>query len=156
MKDFLLAGMAVAVSSLLKRVSNSRHSSYTGLLGEPRMFHSGRSIQAVILFSAALGVLFLWQAAGLLPGFVFDFIAFGWVLFVVDSALTFVRPRISYLLAFVLAILALSASLPQSAHWAFIQEGDLVPAAIFITGSIAQILLLILVPYHFVRGRRSS
>jgi hypothetical protein len=120
------------------------------------MFHSGRSIQAVILFSAALGVLFLWQAAGLLPGFVFDFIAFGWVLFVVDSALTFVRPRISYLLAFVLAILALSASLPQSAHWAFIQEGDLVPAAIFITGSIAQILLLILVPYHFVRGRRSS
>jgi len=110
----------------------------------------------VVLFSTLLGVVFLWQAADLLPGFVFDFIAFGWVLFVLDSLLTFVRPKVSYYLAFVLGILALSASLPQSAHWAFVQEGDLVPAGIFIAGAIAQVLLLILVPLHFLIQRRPT
>jgi len=115
---------------------------------------SGKAIQATVLFSTVLGVAFLWQVYGLVPPFVFDFVAAGWVLFVADSALTFLRPAASYVLAFVLALLALASSLPQSAHYAFIQEGAIAPAATFIVGTAAQILLVILVPYHFLLGGR--
>lgn len=83
----------------------------------------------------------------------FEFVAFGWVLFIVDAALTFVRPRASYALALVLAILALVSSLPQSAHWAFIANGDLLPAATFLAGSAVQVVLAILVVYYFARAR---
>ena len=120
------------------------------------MFSSGRAIQAVVLFSTVLGVPFLWQVEGLLPPYVFDFVATGWLLFLIDSALTFLRPRASYALAFVLALLALGSSLPQSAHYAFIEEGAILPSATFIAGTVAQALLLVLVPYHFLGKRRPS
>lgn len=120
------------------------------------MYPLGRAIQLLVLFSTALGVVFLWQVYGLLPADAFDFVATGWVLFVVDSALTFLRPRVSYYLAFVLAFLALASSLPQSAHYAFVEEGALLPSATFVIGSVAQVLLLIFVPYYFLRERRSK
>lgn len=111
-------------------------------------------IQGLVVFSAVLGVLFLVLAKGSIPDFVFDFVAVGWLLFVVDSILTFARPRPAYLLAFALAILALGSSLPQSSHWAFISNGDLLPAATFVVGSAAQLLLVVLVPYYFATTRR--
>ena len=120
------------------------------------MASSGSTIQATILFSTVLGVLFLWQVYDLLPSFVFDFVASGWVLFLVDSALTFVRPKASYALGFVLALLALASSLPQSAHYAFIQAGELLPSITFIVGTAAQVLLIVLVPIHFIRARKES
>lgn len=113
-----------------------------------------KAIQALIIFSVILGVLFLVQAYTLVPPSVFDFVAAGWALFVVDSVLTFVKPRLSYYLAFVLALLALASSLPQTTHYAFIESGDILPAATFLLGSVAQVLLVILVPYHFLIGRR--
>ena len=117
---------------------------------------TGRVIQSLILFSTVLGVIFLVQVYGVVPAEVFGFVAVGWVLFVVDSVLTFTNPRISYYLGFVLAILALSSSLPQSAHYAFIENGVLLPAATFVLGSLAQVLLLVLVPYHFLVRRRGK
>ncbi|HME18852.1 MAG TPA: hypothetical protein VKF15_03845 [Nitrososphaerales archaeon] len=120
------------------------------------MFSSGRAIQGLVLFSAVLGVAFLWQVNGLLPPFVFDFLATGWVLFLVDGALTFIRPRASYAMAFVLALLALISSLPQSAHYAFIAEGAVLPSVTFVAGTLAQVLLLVLVPFHFLRAKRRS
>ena len=113
-------------------------------------------IQALIVFSVLIGASFLYEAQGLLPADVYTFVTVGWVLFVVDAVLTFVRPRLSYFLAFVLAILALASSLPENAHYAFIEQGDLVPALIFILGSAAQVLLIVMVPYHFLSARRRS
>jgi hypothetical protein len=99
-------------------------------------------------------VVFLILVWGLVPAVVFDFVAVGWVLFVADCALTLVKPRVAYALAFVLALLALSSSLPQGAHYAFIEEGLVLPSAIFILGTVAQVLLLVLVPSYFLRQRR--
>jgi hypothetical protein len=115
---------------------------------------TGKAIQAMVLFSTILGVLFLVQANGVLPAFVFDFVAIGWCLFAVDSVLTFSAPRPAYALAFVLSILALGSSVPQSAHWAFISNGDLLPAATFVAGVVAQFSLIVLVPYHFIAEKR--
>ena len=116
----------------------------------------GRAIQGLILFSTGLGVLFLWQVYPILPPLAFDFVAFGWVLFAVDSALTFVRPRVSYYLAFALAVLALAESLSQRAHYSLLQSGDVLASATLLLGSAAQVLLLVLVPYQFVTERRKG
>jgi hypothetical protein len=120
------------------------------------MQQTSRPIQALVLFSALLGVLFLVQVYGVLPAQLFDFVAVGWVLFVIDSILTFTNPSVSYAMAFALAVLALASSLPQSAHYAFIENGVLLPAATFVLGSVAQALLVILVPYHFIKRRRTK
>lgn len=115
-----------------------------------------RMIQGLIVISTLLGALFLAQAYGTVPPFVFDFVAVGWVLFVIDSVLTFVRPKVSYILGFFLAILALGSSLPEPSHWAFLANGDLLPAATFVVGSLAQSLLIVLVAYHFIAARRAA
>lgn len=120
------------------------------------MTRLGRTIRALILFSVLLGVLFLAQVYGAVPTEVFAIVSVGWVLFVVDLAMSFVRPRLSYYFAFVLAILALSSSLPETAHYAFIQAGEVLPSATFVLGSAAQVLLVILVPYFAWKSRKEA
>jgi hypothetical protein len=116
---------------------------------------TARAIQVLIIASTLLGVALLWEIHSMVPPEVFDTIAFGWILFVIDSALTFLKPGVSYYIGLVLALLALGASLPQSAHWAFIQNGLLVPSVIFVSGSVVQVLVIIFVVSYLVRERRS-
>ncbi|MGP8125576.1 MAG: hypothetical protein ACLQEQ_06900 [Nitrososphaerales archaeon] len=120
------------------------------------MVQTGKAIQVLIVASSFLGVALLIEINSVVPSDVFDFVAVGWALFVVDGVLTFVRPVISYYLGLVLAVLALSASLPQSAHWAFIENGLLIPSAIFVTGSAFQVLIIVLVVYYSFKTRRSG
>ena len=114
------------------------------------------AIQALILASSVLGVALLYEISPLVPAFVFDFVAVGWALFVLDSILTFIRPVVSYYFGFVLAVLALGASLPQSAHWSFIQNGLLVPSLIFLTGSAMQIAIIVLVGLFTLKVRHGA
>jgi hypothetical protein len=116
----------------------------------------GRAIQGLVIFSVILGVLFLAQAYTLVPTFVLEIVGTGWALFVVDAALTFVRPRISYALALVLSILGLTSSLPQSSHWAFIVNGDLLPAFTFLLGSAVEVAIVIEVLYYFLASRKKQ
>ena len=113
-----------------------------------------RMIQGLILFSTLLGVVFLWQVYTLLPATAFDFVAVGWGLFVVDSALTFLRPKASYYLGLVLAVLALGETLSQPEHYALVGSGNLLAAATLVFGSLAQALLIIAVGYYLVSERR--
>ena len=115
-----------------------------------------RLIQGSIIFTTLFGVVFLWEVYPLLPSFVFDFVAAGWVCFVIDSALTFFRPRASFALGLVLAILGLASSLPQPEHYAFFQEGNLAAAATFSIGTIAELLIVGLVAYYFFTGRKQD
>jgi len=117
---------------------------------------AARAIQTLILFSAVLGVFFLLQAYPLLPPGVFYAVTFGWSLFVVDSALTFLRPRISYYMGFVLAAVTLAVTLGQPAHYALVEGGDVLPAITLILGSAAQVLLIGLVLYYIVKERRTD
>lgn len=115
-----------------------------------------RIIQGLILFSTILGVFFLYQAYPLLPPAIFGFVAFGWVLFVIDSILTFVRPRISYYLGVVLAILALLATISQPQHFAIVMSGNLAAAATIVLGSSAEVLLIIFGAYFIISERRKD
>jgi hypothetical protein len=115
-----------------------------------------RIIQGLILFSALLGVAFLWQAYPLLPGGVFDILAFGWFLFVVDSVLTFVRPLVSYILGLVLALVALSETLSQPAHFALVESGNLPATLTLVLGSAAQALLILFIGFYLIARRRKD
>jgi hypothetical protein len=115
-----------------------------------------RAIQGLILFSTALGVFFLWQAYPLLPAFAFEIVAFGWVLFLADSILTFVRPTASYYLGLVLALIALGETLSQQAHYALVESGNVTATATLVAGSAAQGMLIPLVIYYLVSRRKKD
>lgn len=115
-----------------------------------------RAIQALILFSTVLGVFFLWQAYPLLPPVVFYGLLFGWGLFAVDSALTFIRPRLSYYLGMALAAIALTETLSQPEHYALVENGDLAATVTIVLGSASQALLIILAGYYVVTSRRKD
>jgi hypothetical protein len=106
-----------------------------------------RVVQGLIIFSAVLGVPFLVQVYPRLPAIGFDFVAAGWILFVVASALTFVKPKAAFYLAFILAVVALAASLGEPAHYGFLESGDILASATIILGDAAEVLLIVLVPY---------
>ncbi|MDG7030023.1 MAG: hypothetical protein JRN38_07265, partial [Nitrososphaerota archaeon] len=74
-----------------------------------------RVIQGVIIFAALFGVLFLYEVRPVLPTDVFYSVALGEALFVVDGALTFIRPRASYYLGLVLAVVAFASTVSQPA-----------------------------------------
>jgi hypothetical protein len=120
------------------------------------MISVARLIQGLILFSAILGVFFLWQARPLLPLDVFDLLTFGWLLFVVDSILTFVRPKISYYLGLVLAIIALSETLTQPEHYALVENGNVPATIILVLGSVAQALLIGSVLWYIISQHRKD
>jgi hypothetical protein len=115
-----------------------------------------RTIQGLILFSTLLGVVFLWQAYPLLPIIAFGAVAFGWVLFVVDSVLTFVRPRISFYLGLVLALAALAETLSQPEHFGLVTSGNILAAFTIVAGSVAEALLAILVVVYVIGERKQD
>jgi len=115
-----------------------------------------RIIQGLIIFSALLGVAFLWQAYPLLPSDVFWILAFGWFLFVVDSALTFFRPMASYVLGLVLALIALSQTLSQPEHYAIVESGNLPATLTLVSGSAAQALIILFVVYYLMARRKKD
>jgi hypothetical protein len=120
------------------------------------MTDSGKIVQVLIIFSTVFGAFFLWEVYSLLPSFVFDFLAFGWFLFLVDSVLTFVRPGLSYYLGLVLAILALAATFSQPEHYSLIQSGNLEATATLLIGSVAQVAIVVTVLYRILAGRRGG
>ncbi|MDG6991172.1 MAG: hypothetical protein JRM99_07110 [Nitrososphaerota archaeon] len=115
-----------------------------------------RGIQGLIIFCALFGVAFLYEVYPVLPQFVFYAVAFGWVLFVVDSVLTFVRPAASYYLGLVLALLAFLATVSQPQHYALIESGDITATLTIAVGSAAEVLLMVLVIAYILSGRRKG
>lgn len=115
-----------------------------------------QGIQAVILLATVFGVPFLYEVYPVLPQPIFYTVATGWVLFVVDSALTFVRPRVSYYLGLVLAIAALGATVSQPAHFALVDGGLTAAAVTILVGSGLEIALIVLVLAFIVAGRKKG
>jgi hypothetical protein len=118
------------------------------------MVSPGRVVQGLILFSTVWGIVFLLYARPSLPVDVFYFLTFGWVLFVVDSALTFIRPRTSYYVGLFLALIALFATLSQPEHYALVQSGDTTATVILVLGSAAEVVLVAAVVWYIFSERK--
>jgi hypothetical protein len=125
---------------------------------EPGALLSGltRAIQSTIIFCAVFGIAFLYEVYPVLPSFVFYSVASGWVLFVVDGALTFVRPKVSYYMGLVLAVAAFVATVSEPEHYALIAGGDIAATVTIVVGSAAELLLIALVILFVLAGRRGD
>lgn len=109
-----------------------------------------RAIQGLILFADVFGVAFLNEVYPVLPSFVFDSLAIGWVLFVVDGALTFIRPKVSYYLGLVLALVAFISTVSQPQHYALVASGDIPATITLVIGSATELMLIgAVILYHF-------
>ncbi len=103
-----------------------------------------KAVLACLVASTALGFVFMAVAYPVVPRWLFTSITIGTVAY---TAITLAAIRgvwQAYPAAAIMAVITLTASLTSRAHYAFIEQGLLVQSAIFITGSILQIALLIL------------
>ena len=112
-----------------------------------------KAILGTIYFATLFGVPFLYEVHPVLPPAVFYSVAFGEALFVVDSALTFVRPRASYYLGLVLAVIAFAATVSQPEHYQLVASGDIPATATIFVGLATEVLLIVLVGWYAVSGR---
>ena len=112
-----------------------------------------RAVAALVYASAALGVVFLAVAYGLIPGWLFYSIMGGEFAWIVCAVATVRRASWAPYLALVLALVTLSVSLPQPAHYTFAENGQLVAFAIFAGGSALEVALIVAVALRFVKGR---
>ena len=115
-----------------------------------------RAIQGLILFATLFGIAFLYEVYPVLPSFVFYSVAFGWVLFVVDSVLTFVRPKASYYLGLVLSIIAFGITWSQPAHFQLIADGDIPATVTMLVGSATELLVIAAVLVYAYTARRND
>lgn len=120
------------------------------------MMKVGKLIQGLILFSTVFGAFFLWEVSDQVRSFVFEILVAGWALFLIDSIITFVRPRISYYFGLVLALLTLSETLTQPQHYALVASGNLEATITLIIGSVTQVGIILAVTYYAVREARGT
>ena len=116
-----------------------------------------RVIQFLILFSTVFGAFFLYEVQPpVLPTVVFESLSVGWVLFLIDSFLTFVRPRISYYLGVILAAVALVATVSQPEHYQLVVSGNIAATATLLLGSAAEIALILSGGYFIMAERKKD
>ena len=108
-------------------------------------------IDLFVYFSVSLGLLLLLQTYDILPAFVFRIIAMGWSAYLLVAIGVARGIRFAYPGVLVLAFLTLLVSLPQRTHYSFSETGQVLGAFTFLTGSILQIGLLVMVPLYLRR-----
>ena len=113
-----------------------------------------RAIQGAIIFAALFGVLFLYEVHPVLPSDIFYSVALGEALFVVDGALTFIRPKMSYYFGLILAVIAFASTVSQPAHYQLVASGDLAATATLFVGLTVEVLIIALVGWYVVSRRR--
>ena len=114
------------------------------------------AVDLLIYLSVALGVVLLPQLYGLVPSWLFLSVLVGWLAYLIVAALVAKRRSIAYPLASVLALLTLMVSLPQPAHYSYVEAGPSLASATFLLGSAVQLSLVILIPLYLYRHKSSK
>ncbi|MCL5317149.1 MAG: hypothetical protein M1503_02640 [Thaumarchaeota archaeon] len=110
-------------------------------------------IDLAIYLSVALGVLFIAQISGIVPQQMVYALLTGWVAYLFTAIAVAAGRREAYTAAFILVIITLLVSLPEPRHYTLLNSVNPLPGLTFIGGSSLQILLVILLPIYFWRGR---
>ena len=115
-----------------------------------------RMIDLLIYLTVVVGVVLLPQLFLLVPTWLFFSVLVGWIAYLAVAVLAAARRRIAYPLAFVLSILTLGVSLPQPAHYSYVEAGLSLASSTFIVGSALQVVLLVLIPIYLYHTRTSA
>ena len=108
-------------------------------------------IDLFVYLSVTLGLLLLLQTYDILPLFVFRIITIGWSAYLLVAIAVARGNKFAYPGVMVLALLTLLVSLPQRTHYSLSESGQLLGAFTFLTGSILQISLLVMIPIYLRR-----
>ncbi len=112
-----------------------------------------RTIDGAIYLSVAWGIVLLPQLYGLVPSWLFYSVLGAWLAYLIVAVLAATGRNVAHPLAFILAILTLTVSLPQPEHRSFVEAGVSLASITFLVGSALQLLLLILIPVEFWRKK---
>ena len=115
-----------------------------------------RTIDLLIYLTVVVGVVLLPQLFLLVPTWLFFSVLVGWIAYLAVAVLAAAKRRIAYPLAFVLSILTLGVSLPQPAHYSYVEAGLSLASSTFIVGSALQVVLLVLIPIYLYHTRTSA
>jgi hypothetical protein len=110
-------------------------------------------VNLLVYLSVALGVALLPQLYGLVPSWLFLSVLVGWLAYLVVAVMVAKGRLIGYPLAFVLAILTLTVSLPQPEHYSYVEAGPSLASGTFLIGSALQVALIILIPIYLYRRK---
>ena len=114
------------------------------------------AVNLLVYLSVALGIVLLPQLYGLVPSWLFLSVLVGWLAYVIVAVLVAKGRSVAYPLAFVLALLTLAVSLPQPAHYSYVEAGPSLASATFLFGSALQLALAILIPTYLYRRKSSK
>ena len=115
-----------------------------------------RAIDLLIYLSVAFGVLLLPQIYSLVPPWLFYSVLAGWIAYLLVAIATWTHHKRVYPVAFLLAILTLSVSLPEPEHYTFAKDGMWLATLTFMIGSILQLALLVLIPVYLIKDRKPA
>jgi len=114
------------------------------------------AVNLLVYLSVALGIVLLPQLYDLVPSWLFLSVLVGWLAYVIVAVLVAKGRSVAYPLAFVLALLTLAVSLPQPAHYSYVEAGPSLASATFLFGSALQLALAILIPTYLYRRKSSK
>ena len=115
-----------------------------------------RTVDLTLYLSVALGVVLLLQLHSLVPLWLFYSVLTGWIAYFAVALAIATHHDAAYPVALILAVLTLLVSLPQPEHYAYMQAGFSLASATFATGSVLQIVVLILIPVYLLRKRKTN
>jgi hypothetical protein len=124
---------------------------------DTRLKRLRRGADWLIYGSVILGVAMLAQLYALtVPFWLFYSILAGWILYLVVAMGVATGRDKAYLPALVLSILTLAVSLPQPEHYSLAGAGLTLAFLTFISGSLLQVGVIILVTSFLILRRRQS
>lgn len=115
-----------------------------------------RAVDALIYATVFLGLVLLYVASGVVPGWLLASLFGGVFAYAATSLAVAKRYRWSYYIVIALAVLVLAVSLPEPDHYAFATNGQVGAFLIFAVGSALQVCLLVLTPIYLWRTRRRA
>jgi len=95
-------------------------------------------------------LLQLWL---LVPRWLFYSVLIGWFAYLITAFAVARRYEKAYAVVFVLAIITLAVSLPQLAHFGFLNNILTLAALTFIIGSILQVVIIVMILVQFLKTR---
>jgi len=119
--------------------------------------HLRRASDWLIYASVILGVALLVQLSVLkVPSWLLYSILAGWLLYLLVAFAVATGRDKAYLPALVLSIVTLAVSLPQPKHYSLSDTGPTLASLTFISGSLLQVGVIILVTSFLILKRRHS
>ncbi|MEM1937638.1 MAG: hypothetical protein QXX49_07080 [Candidatus Caldarchaeum sp.] len=113
-------------------------------------------LRFLLLASTLLGAVLVYMVWGVVPLWLFVALCVGLAGFAAATLLVFAGKPAGYWFGLALAVVVLLVSVPAPAHIQFIMTGRVWQSAVFVAGSVLQVLYIFLFIRHILQRRQLS